>query len=136
MRRFDDEFLALAYGRIQKALVVFTIAAAAALYPAKGWQLSAGVLAGGLVALINFVWMRASLIALTNRIADAGSKQQVKSMLLMRFLVRYALIVTVVSVIIASSARGAKGVVIGLLLAVPALLFEVVYEAAHAFSGE
>src|SRR5258706_14215689 len=140
MRRFDDQFLALAYSRIERALVVCMVAAAIAVFPVQGWQLSAGVLVGGAVALLNFVWMRKSMVAFSDRVADALSQQKkpsVKSAVFMRFFLRYALIVIVVSVIISRSPRSAEGVLIGLLLVVPALLFEVVYEAAHAYgSGE
>ena len=136
MRRFDDQFLALAYGRIEKALVVCTIAAAIAVYPVQGWQLSAGVVIGGFMAMLNFVWMRKSMVAFSDRVADAliqQKKQSVKSAVFMRFFLRYALMVMVVSVIISRSPQGAEGVLIGLLLVVPALLFEVVYEAIRAY---
>jgi hypothetical protein len=140
MRRFDDEFLALAYGRIQRALITFTIAAAVALFPAQGWRMSLGVVAGGLLALVNFVWMRKSMIALTDRItdsADTDAQKRVKSTVFMRFFLRYALIVMALSVIISRSSTGAHGMLIGLLLVVPALMFEAVYEAIHALrSGE
>ncbi len=131
MRRFDDAFLALAVGRIQKALMVFTAAAAIALFPVQGWRVSAGVAMGGSLALMNFVWMRQSMVALSDRMADLDSLKKVRSTVIMRFFFRYAILVITVFAIISRSAPSAEGVIFGLLLVVPALIFEAIYEAAH-----
>jgi hypothetical protein len=129
--KYNEQFLAGAYFRIQAAVAALTLACAAAALIKFGMRPALGVSLGGAVALINFIWLRRSMLALTSAVAG-GAQTPANTALVMRFFLRYALLAAVAYVIINSSAVSVYGLIVGLLLTVPALLFEVMYEIWYA----
>jgi hypothetical protein len=136
--RFDHAFLAGAYRRIQAAILVLTSAVAVGAYVQYGIGPSVGVVLGGAIALLNFLWLKQSMIGLTNRFAEvAQPKEKPRTLgLVLRFFLRYGAIAVATFVTIKGSAASAYGVMVGLLLSVPALLFEALYETWHALRNE
>ena len=129
--KFNEQFLAGAYFRIQAVLAALTIACVTVALIKFGVRHALGVLLGGAVALINFIWLKRSMSALTSAVAG-GAQTPANTALIMRFFLRYALLAVVAYVIINSSAVSVYGLIAGLLLSVPALLFEVMYEIWYA----
>jgi hypothetical protein len=129
--KYNEAFLAGAYFRIQTALAALAVAAATIAFIKFGVRHAFGVLLGGAVALINFIWLKRSMSALTSAVAS-GAQTPANTALIMRFFLRYALLALVAYVIINSSAVSVYGLIVGLLLSVPALLFEVMYEIWYA----
>jgi hypothetical protein len=129
--KYNEQFLAGAYFRIQLALAALVLACATVALIKFGVRHGAGVLLGGAVAFINFVWLKRSMLALTSAVA-AGAQTPPNTALVLRFFLRYALLAVVAYVIINSSAVSVYGLIAGLLLSVPALLFEVAYEIWYA----
>jgi len=124
-----EAFLEGAYRRIQTALVVCLALATSMGFLLYGRREGLGVLIGGSVAFTNFVWLKRSMMALTSVALDHAPPQPA---LVLRFFLRYALLAMIGYVMINSSAISAYGIMWGLLLSVPALLFEVVCEIWYA----
>jgi hypothetical protein len=129
--KYNEQFLAGAYFRIQVALAALVLACATVTLIKFGIRHAAGLLLGGSVAFINFLWLKRSMLALTSAVA-AGDQTPPNTALVLRFFLRYALLAVVAYVIINSSAVNVYGLIVGLLLSVPALLFEVMYEIWYA----
>jgi hypothetical protein len=129
--KYNEQFLEGAYTRIQIALAALVLAAAPFTLIKFGLRPASGVLLGGAVALVNFMWLKRSMLALTSAVAG-GAQTPANTALVMRFFLRYALLAIVGYVIINSSAVSVYGLIAGLLLSVPALLFEVAYEIWYA----
>jgi hypothetical protein len=129
--KYNEQFLAGAYYRIQVALGALVLACATVALIQFGVRQAASLLLGGAVAFINFLWLKRSMLALTSAVA-AGDQIPPNTALVLRFFLRYALLAIVGYVIINSSAVSVYGLIVGLLLSVPALLFEVFYEIWYA----
>lgn len=127
-----EAFLDGAYRRIQVAIGLFTLAVMVPLVWLTGWRMGAGFAIGSVIAFFNFLWLKQSMIGLTSRYADTDAEvppppPQTVSLVL-RFLFRYAAIALAAYVIIKGSPGSSYGVMLGLLMFVPALLCEVLYE--------
>ena len=127
-----EAFLDGAYRRIQIAIGLFTVAVMAPLVWLSGWRMGVGFVLGSVIAFFNFLWLKQSMIGLTNRYADTDAEvppapPQTASLVL-RFLLRYAAIALAAYVIIRGSPGSSFGIMLGLLMFVPALLCEVLYE--------
>ena len=121
-----------AYRRIQLCIVTLAVAIALFALWRYGVKAATGVLTGGAISFLNFLWLKQSMIGLTDRFANVQNQMPTPrtATLMLRFFLRYAAVVTVVFVIISSSAVSALGVLVGVLLSAPALLFEAIYEIA------
>ena len=129
-----DHLLTGAYGRIQLLVVSFGLTAALVTYPYYGLPAAAGVLLGSALAVVNFTWLKASMLAFTSHFAEPEAPPKPENTrLIARFFLRYLLAGAVLFAIIKSSAVSVYGLLAGLLVVVPALLCEAVYEAWHAF---
>jgi len=118
-----------AYKRVQAALLIAAAVAAAGVGVRFGRTFAVGMMLGSAVAFINFLWLKGSMLAFSGRFAQPEAPASPKSSLMMvKFLLRYAVIGVSAFVILKSSAGSAKGFVWGLLMSVPALLFEAGYE--------
>jgi hypothetical protein len=126
-----ETFLLGAYRRIQIALSVSVAMVSCSALALYGPREGLGVLLGGGVAFINFLWLKRSMMALTNAVS-AAEQAPPKPTLVLRFFLRYALLAAIGYVMINNSAISAYGVMWGLLLSVPALLFEVICEIWYA----
>jgi hypothetical protein len=130
-----ERFFAAAYRRIQALIVGLGVIASIPVFAYFGWRVGAGFLLGAALAFINFLWMKQSIIALTNRITPQVEDQKVPSQgraVIFKFIFRYALIGAAAYVIIFSSTVSVYGALAGFFLSVVALLIEAVNEAVYA----
>lgn len=124
-----------AYRRILIAIAAASVVVAAAAAWRFGARAAAGVLVGAALTFVNFLWLKQSVIALTDRVAAQG-KASARAGLQLRFFLRYAILAALAYVILHSSAISAAGFMVGLLLLVPAILAEAVMEAWHSLRSE
>lgn len=124
-----EAFYSGAYGRI----VGFMLAAGAVALAALWWRLGRGFalafLAGGVIAVINFYWLKRTVEALADHVTGTGRPQSGKGMVA-RFLLRYFLIALGAYVIFKISEASVYGLLAGLFLPVAGILCEAAYEVA------
>lgn len=113
--------------RIQRMTLVAGAAFAAAAAWLQGWVLAAGLLAGAVVACINFRWLAASVNALGESIAMVKNKGQ-GAAAVARGVGRIFLIALFACVIVRYSMRGLVGFLAGLVMPVVAMMCEAAYE--------
>lgn len=106
-----------------------------ALTAAAWWkfgQLAAlGFLGGGIVAFLNFHWLKSGVAGLADRVTNAGSPQSGKG-IVFRFLLRYVLMGAVAYGILTSFPTSLPGLFAGLFLPVGAIACEAAYETYAA----
>lgn len=126
----SEVFYAGAHSRISRNMLVIALVSVLAGVALFGWKTGLGVLAGAVVASLNFYWLG----RLVNSLADhATSPDRTEtSSSGSKFLLRYALIAAIVYVIFKSSIVSLQGFLVGILLPVPAILFEAMYETYAA----
>ena len=114
--------------RIERTVVILGIVAAGAALGFASWSDCAGILIGASASWLNFRWLRTSIVGLTNRLVANPETTGSTGLLALRFLLRYAVVGAVVYATLKGSVASGLGVCAGLLLIVPALLFEAMYE--------
>jgi len=124
----NDAILHRAPQRIERTLVVLcgisTVLAVALGRPHD----ALGIGIGAAAAFLNFRWLRTSIVGLTNRLVANPEATGSAALLILRFLLRYAVVGAIVYATLKGSVASGLGVCAGLLLIVPALMFEAVYE--------
>ena len=98
-----------------------------------GWRIGAGFALGGVIAFLNFYWLRRVVIDLGEVTAQSGSSASGRG-IVQRFLLRYFLMALVAFVILTVSRESLYGLFAGLSLPVAAILCEAAYEAYVAFA--
>lgn len=126
-----EAFLAGAYRRIQTTIVALGLISGAAVFLIFGWRAGGGFLLGAAIAYLNFLWLKQSIIALTNRVSALETSPQGRSAVF-RFIFRYLVIATVAYAIISSSSLSVLGLMGGFFLSVVALLSEAVTEVIYS----
>jgi hypothetical protein len=126
-----ESFLAGAYRRIQTAIVVLGGLGGLLAFAVLGWRIATGFLLGAALAYLNFLWLKQSIIALTNRVYAQENSPQGRAVIL-KFIFRYLAIATVAYVIISSSNISVLSLIAGFFLAVVALLLEAVTEVVYS----
>ena len=120
---------------IYRRMVIFMVVLAAAGLPVIAIKYGAGLalsfLAGTVIAIVNFHWLRRTIEALADRVGATGRGPS-RSGVVFRFLLRYFLIALVGYVILNSSANNLYGLFAGLSLPVGAILMEAAYETYKA----
>jgi hypothetical protein len=114
--------------RIEWSVVVLGVLAAVAALFLASWRDSLGVVVGAGAAWLNFRWLRTSVVGLTNKLAADPQTSAPTALLAARFVLRYVVLGAVLYATLKSSVASVLGVCAGLLLIVPALLIEAVYE--------
>jgi hypothetical protein len=100
----------------------------------KFGQLSAlGFLGGGIVAFLNFHWLKSGVAGLADRVTNAGTPQSGKG-IIFRFLLRYVLMGGVAYGILTSFPASLRGLFVGLFLPVGAIACEAAYETYAALA--
>lgn len=113
--------------RIERLIgVVGAILAACVVWP-LGWPLAVGVVAGTVLAWINFRWLASSVNAIGERIVNVKSTER-GAAVVARGVGRIFLIALVAYGIFTCSVRGLVGFLAGLAMPVIALMCEAVYE--------
>jgi hypothetical protein len=129
----DGSFYAGALTRIARIMVLLACGAAPASLIIYGWRIAVGVVFGSFLAYVNFHWMKQVVNALAERSTGAQGSQAGKGMVL-RFLVRYALMALAGYAIFKASPASLYGLFAGLFLPVAAIACEAAYEAYVALA--
>jgi len=114
--------------RIERTIMVLGLLAACAALFFASWRDGAGILIGAACSWLNFRWLRTSIVGLTDRLTANPDSQGSTGLLALRFLLRYAVVGAVVYATLKGSVASGLGVCAGLLLIVPALMIEALYE--------
>jgi hypothetical protein len=126
-----ESFFIGAYRRIQLTIIILGSIGSMAALLIFDWRVSAGFLLGASLAYLNFLWLKQSIIALTDRISAEQNAPQGRAVIF-KFIFRYLVIATVAYAIISSSTISIPGLIAGFFLSVVALLFEAVTEVIYA----
>src|SRR3954463_13230187 len=70
----SDRFFAGAYGRIFRLMAAIALLTAPLLWAALGWPFAAGFLAGAMVAILNFHWLKSAVSSLADVVTQTGDR--------------------------------------------------------------
>jgi hypothetical protein len=123
----EDDFYSGAVGRVSW----FMVALAAVLTAAAGWEFgrssALGFMAGSIIAILNFHWLKSGVSGLADRVTNSGEPQSGKG-IVARFLLRYVLMGAAAYGILTSFPASLRGLFVGLFLPVGAIACEAAYE--------
>ena len=127
---------AMFYGGAAERISRFIPVAGVLAAPLAAWwggmAAAAGLIAGAAVSWVNFRSLAAGVNALASRITRQGSQERGRTVVI-RFLLRYALVGMVAYAILKSSTHAFRGFLSGLCLPVAAMMAEAVYEVYAAY---
>lgn len=123
----SERFYSAAYSRIVRFSIILLPCLTAIFWFALDHGFALGWLAGGIVAIFNFLSLKKLVIAFADRVVASGGTQR-SSGLVLRFLLRYGLVAAVAYGIFRSSAVSAYGLLAGLTLPALAIMIEAGYE--------
>lgn len=132
--RFES-FQARALPRMFRTMLVVSALLLAPAFWRYGWAGAIGFAAGAAVSCINFRSLQRSVERLAERIVNRQSREK-GGRIVLRFLVRYALVGAAAYAIFKGSALAFRGFLWGLCLPVAALMIEAGVEAYVAFGRE
>jgi hypothetical protein len=130
----DSDFYARALERIEQFMVVLGIAAFLIACFRFGWRIGVGFALGGLVAYLNFHWLKKIVARLAELTIDSGSPPSSRGVV-HRFVLRYFLMALVAFVILTVSRESLYGLFAGLFLPVAAMFCEAAYELYKVVSS-
>ena len=126
-------FYAGALRRISRSMIFLAIFFTFVALLRFNWRIALGFSIGCAVSYLNFHWLERGVKAFAERVADAGSIQSSRGIVL-RFLVRYVLMALAAYVIFTVSPASVYGLFAGLFLPVAAIACEAAYEAYAALA--
>jgi hypothetical protein len=129
-----DDFYAHAIERVQRIMIVISIALLATAQVYFGWRIAIGVALGNVISYVNFHWLKRVVAGVADLAAQSATAVSARS-IVMRFLVRYFLMALLGFAILTVSRESLYGFFAGLLVTVAALLCEAVYEAYKAVAS-
>ncbi len=129
-----DDFYARTIERIQRIMLVISIAALVTAQVYFGWRISLGVAVGSIISYVNFHWLKSVVAGLAQLTVQSGIPASGGG-IVYRFLLRYFLMAVVGFVILSVSRESLYGFFAGLLIPVAALLCEAAYETYKAVAG-
>lgn len=121
-----EAFYSGALARITYLMPVLGVLGAIALWWRFGGAFAAGFVAGGIIACVNFYWLKRVVNAL-GAVSDQD-RRGVGRAAVIRFLLRYGVILVAAYAILNISERGLYGMFTGLFLPVAAIGCEAIYE--------
>lgn len=127
-----ESIYARAIPRMLRVMLVVSVLLLAPAFWLYGWAGVIGFAAGAVVSYVNFRELTRSVEGLAERIVNQQSREKGRKVVL-RFLMRYALVAVVAYAIFKGSALGFRGFLWGLCLPVAALMIEAGVEAYAAF---
>lgn len=132
-----ENFYAAAERRVEWLTALLGLAAAAFALARWGWLWGAGVALGTGITWINFRWLKLGVSTLVKASVAQTDPERVRipSSVYVKFFARYALLLTVVYVILSRSVLPLAALIAGLFAAVAAVLVEVVWELATGKLG-
>lgn len=126
----DEQFVAAAIRRMYLWMAGFAVTAAIALLAWKGWWYAGGFAAGAALSILNFHWLKAAIDGFVGLAVAAPAPRPDNSVLIVKWVLRYALIAAVGYVIFRSSAVSMIAFLGGLFIFVAGVLAEMIYELA------
>ena len=121
-----EVFFAVVYRRLVRNMLVLALLCASAVWWKYGPKMVLAFIAGCSIAMLNFHWLKRTVVAVGDRVANTGKKPS-SAGVVMRFLFRYLLIAVAGYAIFKSSADRVYGLFGGLFLPVGAIFIEAVY---------
>lgn len=128
----DQEFFDSTYRRLVVNMVGFGLAGMPAVWVWYGRAMALTFFLGSAIAIVNFFWLKSSVVAMGARLERTGQTPS-SSGIILRFLLRYFLIALAAYAILKSTAGSLNGLFIGLSLPVGSILIEAVYQVLGAF---
>ncbi|HET9838643.1 MAG TPA: ATP synthase subunit I [Candidatus Angelobacter sp.] len=119
-------FAAITLRRMFRVMAALFIAITPLLWVRYGAGMALSFVLGGAISLVNFFWLKQTLIVMVEAIAVGGKKRSAGGIVL-RFVLRYVLIGVAAYAIFKSSAMSLYGLCAGLSLPVGAVLIEAAY---------
>jgi ATP synthase I chain len=123
-----EEFYSAALLRITRLMKILVVFAALAVWLAWGWEIAGGFVAGGVVAYLNFRWLKSAVVALADKVTQTGTAQR-SGRVVFRFMLRYLIAIAVAIALFRVAPEALKGFLAGLFLPVAAIICEAFYEA-------
>jgi hypothetical protein len=121
-----EAFFANVYRRIVRNMLILAVIATPALWVKYERSIALGFIAGCAIAVLNFHWLKRTVVAIGERVANTGRKPS-SAGVIVRFLLPYVLIAVGAYGIFRSSADSVYGLFAGLFLPVGAIFIEAVY---------
>ncbi len=128
-------FAAITLRRMFTVMVALLIAVTPLLWVRYSAGMALSFVIGGAIALINFFWLKQTVMVMVEAVAVGGKKRSAAGIVL-RFVLRYVLIGVAAYVIFKSSAMSLYGLCAGLSLPVGAVLIEAAYAMYGALRRE
>jgi len=122
-----EKFYSGALDRIRRFMAAIGVATTLVVWIFVGWKVAIGLVLGCVIAWVNFYWLKQVVSALSDRVVSSGRKQGGRGVVV-RFILRYALIALGAYVIFRVSRDILYGLLGVLFLTVAAILCEAVYE--------
>ena len=126
-----DDFYARTIDRVQRIMIVISIALLVTAQIYFGWRSTLGVALGSVISYVNFHWLKRVVAGVADLAAQSATAVSARG-IVMRFLVRYFLMALLGFVILTVSRESLYGFFAGLLVTVAALLCEAAYEGYKA----
>lgn len=123
----SEAFYAAALWRIRNFMLVLGLVFTAGTLWWFGRFAALGFLLGGVIAYLNFHWLKSGVTGLADRVTNSGKAQSGKG-IVFRFLLRYVLLGGAAYVILTSFPTSLRGLFAGLFLPVGAIACEAGYE--------
>jgi len=127
-----EPLFARALPRMLRIMAIVGVLLLVPAFLAYRWLGAAGFAAGVAVSYVNFLALARGVEGLSDRIVNRQSQEKGRSIVL-RFLIRYALVAVVAYAIFKGSALAFRGFLWGLCVPVAAMMIEAGYEAYAAF---
>lgn len=124
-----EEFLSGTFKRMQRAAIVFSVAAALLAFLFAGWRNGLALVLGASVAYFNFVWLHSSSEAMVQRMLAPKGNGPGKLSGTLLTLGRYAFLIAFTYVIFKGYPQVRVAVVVGLACPILASMCESIYEA-------
>ena len=124
----SDAFLDRALPRIRRILLALAMAGTLACAVLYRWQVTAGFVAGAVIAIVNQRWLERAIAALGERITREQSGER-GGVIVVRAVLRYLLIAAGAYVILNVSRAALYGFLGGVCLPIAAVACEVAAEA-------
>jgi len=128
LHSFNERALA----RTFRTLLAVSVVAVLPAFLRYGWVGAIGFAAGATISCLNFRSLQRSVEALADRIVNRHSQEK-GGRIVLRFLLRYALVAVVAYAIFKGSALAFRGFLWGLCLPVAAMMIEAGCETYAAF---
>jgi dipeptide/tripeptide permease len=128
-----DSFYSGALTRISRSMPVLACLFAGLSFVFYGWRIALGLALGGIIAYMNFYWLKRIVSRIGERAAETGSSPS-RGKIVFLALLRYVLMAAAAYAILSVSPASLYGLFAGLFLPVAAIACEAAYEAYVALA--